>query len=77
MRSTPVERLETYQAIYENLRRDYHRRGDHAGQEAMEYALERLRLAQSEKLPIVRHQSCFKQCQRAVELVRNHLKENG
>lgn len=46
--TTPLDALEKHQGIFENLRREYHRRGDHDGQRAMEFALERLRLMQSE-----------------------------
>jgi hypothetical protein len=43
-----VERLEKYQEIFESLRRENHRQGNHDGQAAMEFALEQIRLVQSE-----------------------------
>lgn len=50
--SPSVEILEQHQEIFEFWRRAYHRDGDHKGQRAMEFALERIRLLQSEtRLP--------------------------
>lgn len=51
-RDATVNALEAHQEIFERLRREYHRHGDHAGQRAMEFALEQIRHVQSAEAKI-------------------------